>query len=613
MKRLISVLLFVLILCGCTGEVNSPSESADTSAEVSNSQSLVESEESSVPWARQVGVPWDAEGALTEIPLTVPDGIHYSTAIAFDGDLLLWSYDPHRKDGCSIELCLIELDDGTVAAVEELSMSQQIYPQVIEDRLYFCDSSSGNVVQLDKTLKIVKSWETTPYNGSWFMGANETLYIYDWDGKGFTRDLKTDEEIAFMDGADISRMYADGNTATVEYHSQSTGELSTAVLDLTTGDITQTPRGGAFTSAAYHEDTWLYCVYRDSNIYYLQNGENTQFVDLGADSLRFLNDGTLFRASNAGTSLSLHSKDGTALASCNVSETSSPGCRDIIWNEANDGYFCLVSEDYTSYRLLFWDVKCGNRGEDISFTVEPEADEAQAQLEAKALKLSEKYGVNVLVGTECDTQYLDFTTIQITDLVDVSSALDELEIALASYPDGFFNQLRYGSIREIEIQLVGTLEAVDAEAYPGSYAAFALDCGSYSLIAADIYTISADTWRHEFSHLIDAYLQWDSEQRDDALFSETVWLDLNPDWFTGYSYQYGDEHELHDSTSFVDSYSTVKPTEDRARIMEYSMMSVNTFEGCDVLLAKLAYYSACIRNAFDTTGWPETTLWEQYL
>jgi hypothetical protein len=29
--------------------------------------------------------------------------------------------------------------------------------------------------------------------------------------------------------------------------------------------------------------------------------------------------------------------------------------------------------------------------------------------------------------------------------------------------------------------------------------------------------------------------------------------------------------------------------------------------------AKLQYYADCIRDAFDTTGWPEVTAWEQVL
>ena len=37
------------------------------------------------------------------------------------------------------------------------------------------------------------------------------------------------------------------------------------------------------------------------------------------------------------------------------------------------------------------------------------------------------------------------------------------------------------------------------------------------------------------------------------------------------------------------------------------------FESGTVLTKKLDYYSRCIRDAFDTEGWPAVTIWEQYL
>ena len=72
---------------------------------------------------------------------------------------------------------------------------------------------------------------------------------------------------------------------------------------------------------------------------------------------------------------------------------------------------------------------------------------------------------------------------------------------------------------------------------------------------------------------------------------------------------------MQDFSCFVDTYSTIRPTEDRARVLEYAMVDYGlyTFEGCATLIAKLDYYSRCIRDAFDTTGWPDMVLWEQYL
>ena len=37
----------------------------------------------------------------------------------------------------------------------------------------------------------------------------------------------------------------------------------------------------------------------------------------------------------------------------------------------------------------------------------------------------------------------------------------------------------------------------------------------------------------------------------------------------------------------------------------------NTFEVHPGLVGKLRYYSQCIRDCFDTTGWPEVTVWEE--
>ena len=131
----------------------------------------------------------------------------------------------------------------------------------------------------------------------------------------------------------------------------------------------------------------------------------------------------------------------------------------------------------------------------------------------------------------------------------------------------------------------------------------------------DINETTTQTYYHEFSHIIDSYLAWDAGEREGSLFSEEDWAQWNPGWFSGYSYDYGDLYDLNDFTCFVDSYANVSPTEDRARVMEYAMVSYGTwtFEGCDGLLNKLSYYSRCIRNAFDTAGWAETVLWEQYL
>ena len=48
--------------------------------------------------------------------------------------------------------------------------------------------------------------------------------------------------------------------------------------------------------------------------------------------------------------------------------------------------------------------------------------------------------------------------------------------------------------------------------------------------------------------------------------------------------------------------------------MEKAMMLERAvFDANPGLMSKLRYYCACIRDSFDTTGWPEKAPWEMLL
>ncbi len=121
------------------------------------------------------------------------------------------------------------------------------------------------------------------------------------------------------------------------------------------------------------------------------------------------------------------------------------------------------------------------------------------------------------------------------------------------------------------------------------------------------------------------------------MLDEEVWSAMNPedfDYYDAYVDENGTSYEFSGSTTyttwddpayegqvdtiyFVDPYSTTYPTEDRARLMEYLLMDPESYvpslyESVHVQ-EKLAYYFQCIRQIFDTTGWPEETLWESRL
>ena len=69
-----------------------------------------------------------------------------------------------------------------------------------------------------------------------------------------------------------------------------------------------------------------------------------------------------------------------------------------------------------------------------------------------------------------------------------------------------------------------------------------------------------------------------------------------------------------DSGYFLSDYSMTYPTEDRAEILSYAMYGyVEEYKRNPKVFDKLDYYSRCIRDCFDTTGWPDVTSWEEIL
>ena len=72
-----------------------------------------------------------------------------------------------------------------------------------------------------------------------------------------------------------------------------------------------------------------------------------------------------------------------------------------------------------------------------------------------------------------------------------------------------------------------------------------------------------------------------------------------------------------ENTYFIDSYSQTYPTEDRARLFEYLMYN-DTEEYSDYLALphlqdKLKFFFEAIRKGFDSSTWPEKTVWEEKL
>lgn len=604
MKRLLCLLLLVVFLVGCEGKSSETMPAPTVSTEPTAS------------WIELEGEPWDLEGALLELPLNVPNGLRYTYYMEFCGDLLLWSQDNHLEDRSVTELCVLDLDTGKVLAQEDIPIGCTMMPQTLEDALYIIDSNSGTILKLDKSLKQLQKWEADIQESTVFVGDHETVYIDQPDGRAYMLNLETGEESPIL-APDVEISYLEKNhrSLKVVYYHPDSGVECVAFIDLETGERFDAP-AGCDSRCTFQSGAFLLIEFDESYGYKLISPEKEALqVNLGYDYLELTSHGLLLKTADNGNQISLHDLSGKALAQCTLGDGAMIHQEmHLISNEALGGYFLVLSNPGGGVRLLYWDTDRGSRGTDIPFEPVPEPSQQEAQIRERISRLESEYGVNILVGEDAQDYFYDFEAEVVTDYDDINSALDTLEDALEDYPDGFFRQLRYGDIHRTQIHLMGTITATNSE-YVDTYEAFVQDGYDSHVVVMDIYLSDEATYYHEFSHVIDSFLEWDAGNREGAMFSEDTWNALNPDWFPGYTWDYSWQRYVEDYTAFIDDYSTIKPTEDRARVMEYAMAEYGywNFYDCEVLTNKLAYYCSCIRDAFDTTGWPEELLWEQYL
>ena len=600
MKRILCIVLCALLLAGC--QARDPVETTLPETATILAQAQV----------------WDETGTLSDVPLSIPGLWKYTSSTEFAGGILLWHLDTHVADRSVLDLCLVELETGTVAKTAQVELVGYVSPQVLGDTLCLCDSRGGIVVQLDKDLEVIGRWNTAPNNDMWYLGGNAMLYQFNWDTGLTVLDLSTGESRPALDGEyrqESSGLI--GQYLRLEVYDD--GEPPTCyLLDLMDGTLTRQPFEGDFYGLYRSGGTWLCPLYRDSQVCYLMDEEGqTRRFSVENSNLRLLEEGYLLQTCYEGSYLRLYTLDGSFVSQCQISQddTYYAILDSMIWSDALGGYFFRVQNNDGGNHLMFWDLSVETEGEDLPSG--PIPDGSLDSLRSRADEMEDTYGVTILIGEECGTEFYDHIANHATDYEQVLSALDSLEAALASYPEGFFRQLRWDSVQGVQIQLIQDLQATDYRA-GRLYSAFALDTADFALVVADVDRADTATFYHEFSHVIDSYLLWYVVWHYNTVYSGGGWEALNPEDFS-YTYDYTADFSWFDygyhGQYFIDSYAAISPTEDRARVMEYAMSEGCqwAFEGRPGLQTKLRFYCASIRDAFDTSGWPEVTQWEQYL
>lgn len=625
MKRMILLLLALLVLLpGCHGDPL-PTEATGVAPTVTEAPTVT-APAFTLMDSRQItgdgNNVWYIPNEQVESPFS-------SQLYAFGDDLLLGSYlteydENGETDEQWIDLKRISLADGSLLAHTSLPISGAVTVQTFDGFTCLSDPNEGLVTVLDGTLnQTAQHRADRDAYAHWFVAADmKTLYCFDMSGGLYCVDLDSGARTDLI--CDASQLYVCSSSARYVVFLYTDGRSlldCNGCLDLQTGAVEASPFDGTIGSnTTRNDDLWVSSGIADMSTYTVVTSEARKSLFWKEHTVTALfPQKHLLAADPHRRNLMLYHPDGTFISHCSLSdEEMSYAGTDLVWSDHWGGYFFL---DYTAQgaKLVFWDVGAESSGENLSLqeikeAVIPEDGVVDAALYDRALELSRRFGVDIRIADRCALEYSHYTSVMETNPDYIAAALDTLEASLSNYPEGFFEQLRYGSVRSLRIELVAHLMPTEDASMIG--AAFAQELSDHNLIVMDTYSVSPWSIYHEISHIIDNRLAFDARIRPDALFSEQAWLALQPEGFD-YAYSYwempGHTAGYIDSGYFTDSYACTFPTEDRAVLMEAAMSGEPVFVDNEMLRRKLSFYCQCIRDCFDTTGWPEVTLWEQPL
>ena len=622
MKRIWILLLALLLLTGCA-KPQHPSD-PDVNGGQQQGQQNGSSSGSATGQLRQQAVAVGTQGNLWHIDQIDLGHADYPNLHVVGNNLLITEY-LYRENGSSrMFLKLMDLKTGTLIREVYFDCGGYVRIQVQGDRVGLADSGDGWVKILDASLQVLESYDVDSDWGEWIFSP-DMKYVYElhWQ-KGVTRiDLSSKTRTPVLQVRDASLMHLGKGELTLSYLDAATQRFCYGVLNLQTGTLEPLDLPVNIGSVARYGDQYLVTDGVQWELRHLISGSKHQITLFLGNRMEILPEtGHLYTHDMESQNPTLYTMDGALISALQL-----PGGEwvqmggTIAWCENWGGYFLVTASDTVKPRLLFWDPKVATTGDDLP--LEPYREEetkpqtAASMLYQRAETLSARYGLDIRIAEQCALEYDEFQGQMVTDTQALTAALELLEKSLKSYPENFFSQLLYGNIGSIRIELISNLQRKDwpTDVPFSSFVAFTQEMRDHYLMVVDINTCYVGTYYHEFTHIITKRMQWDAMYREDALFQGDAWLALQPDGFSfSYDYQKLPENWGDYLTWFVDDYSMVNPAEDQARVMEYAMNAWDwSFEDRPKLVYKLAYYSVCIRDCFDTTGWPEQTLWEETL
>ena len=607
MKRFLILLLCLFLLTGCASDPQTPS-SPETEPSISQ-------EQPGVPLLDQ-GKAAGESGNLLYIPNPHVESMACPEIRLFGNGLLLYE---HTVNGM-LQLKRISLEDGTLLAEASYPMDASASVQVGNGLIGLCDSSNRQVLILNESLEQEMTYSVPLEGEYWFLNQElETLYAFLDEGL-LSYNLEAGQAHWLLDNAAFVQPFRMGSGYVLfSYTDRNDQKTCNRCLNLSTASMETIPVEGFISSGIRRGEQWLLRQDIASGTYILVDQENAVTFTCPEGLVELLSGKRqLLITDGSYRELSLYDLEGNFLSRCALPETeyASVGT-DLVWSGYWQGYFFRDTYENTAH-LMFWDIDTAQEGENLPVTsldaVQAPESVVEKELYQQAADLSRRFGVDIRIAEQCALDYSHYQADVLLDPYQIRYALNVLELAFSSYPEGFLNQLPFGTMEQIRIELVDNLRGKEGmDTHPIDIGGFAQENFDHYLIVFNSLSLDTQTVYHELSHVIDKHLEWDASLRPQALFSEEAWLALQPEGF-----RYADSYTVmpdailayEDSGYFISSYAMTFPTEDRATLMSVIMSDKTVPEENPGMAEKMRYYAACIRDCFDTDGWPESSLLE---
>ena len=615
----ICLMLLLAILAGCH-ETQPNLQTIPTQETTAETTIPTESVPATLP-PEQPGVPLldqgQADGNLVYIPNPNVESMTSPEIRLYGNGLLLYE---HTEDGV-LQLKRISLEDGCLLSEASYSVGPSVGVQIGNGFIGLCDRESGKVLLLNEELELDTTYDISLGGDSWYLNQKlETLYVFYADEGVLSWDLATGQSWWILEnGAFIQPIGSTNGYVLFSYTDRDDQKTYIRCLDLSAAILETVPVDGFLSAGVRGGGQWLLQQDAASGQYIFVN-QDTAGTFTWKDGAVQLISGRRKLLVSDGTyrNICLYDLEGKFESQCALPQKENAVVGDdFVWSGYWQGYFFRDTYDNAAH-LLFWNTELAQDGENLAMEPYGQVESTKPVLEQalyqRAAELSDRFGVDIRIAEQCALKYSHYEADALVDPIFVREALDVLEKALNAYPEGFFQQLLYGNLRQIRIELAANLRGKEGmDSHPISIGGFAQTMTDHYLIVLDGLAISQETVYHEVSHLIDKRLEWDAMLRPDALFSEETWLSLQPEGFC-YAGSYTDIptelQRFENSGYFVNSYAMTFPTEDRATLMALMMVDRGALQENPGMVEKMRYYANCIRDCFGIEDWPEITVAE---